>query len=137
MANNDQLNKQVTDLRAANGVVRSKSKRMEADLKEALLTIASLKAQLEEFKKGETEAKPTKKKATKKKTDAYYNLFKGNVKQFKNGLESVRKSLEINMKKPTKEQLDKAVAELKKNGSLVVGGRTYYTQKGYEAITNK
>ena len=37
----------------------------------------------------------------------------------------------------TKEQLDNAVKELKKNGSLVVGKRTYYTQKGYEAVVNK
>lgn len=137
MANEQQLNKQVSDLRVANGTVRSKAKRQEAELKEALLTIASLKAQLEELKRGGQEVKPKKKKATKKKVEIYYNLFEGKFKQFKNGIESVRKSLEINIKKPTKEQLDKAISDLKKNGSLVVGKRTYYTQKGYEAVVNK
>lgn len=119
-----------------NRTLRAKIKRLESDLTEAQVKIANLEAQLKEATSKEAKATP-KKKATKKKVEAYYNLFDGKFKQFKNGLESVRKSLEVNLKKPTKEQLDKAVSELKKQGSLVVGKRTYYTQKGYEAVVNK
>lgn len=136
MSNTVQLNETENIAIKVNRTLRAKVKRLEGELKEAHLKIANLEAQVKEATSKEAKATP-KKKATKKKVEAYYNLFDGKFKQFKNGLESVRKSLEVNLKKPTKEQLDKAVSELKKQGSLVVGKRTYYTQKGYEAVVNK